>query len=160
MAVPTTKAYSSRTVVKTYTKVLDVSSSFSGAAAGTGEVSAGLLVEFEDTSAVGLGSTTWVQARWITSATVHQGYGWMAPASGSAVTTGSKVNAGATTNTGQGALGVAMAANETYTMHYAGGEVSKMYVYNIFGADMRLLITYGVENTPLADADDDVAIGH
>ena len=159
MAVPTTKAYSSRTVVKTYTKVLDVSSSFSGAAAGTGEVSAGLLVEFEDTSAVGLGSATWVQARWITSATVHQGYGWMAPASGAAVTTGSKVNAGATTNTGQGALGVAMAANETYTMHYAAGEVQKMYAYNIFGANMRLLISYGVESTPLVGSDS-VDVGH
>ena len=83
----------------------------------------------------------------------------MAPASGSAVTSGGKVNAGATTNTGQGALGVAMAANENYTMHYAAGEVQKMYVYNLFGANMRLLITYGVENTPLVGSDS-VGVGH
>ena len=91
MAVPITKAYSSRTVVKTYTKVLDVSSSFSGAAAGTGEVSAGLLVELEYTS--------------------------------------------------------------------AAGEVQKMYAYNIFGANMRLLISYGVESTPLVGSDS-VDVGH
>jgi hypothetical protein len=160
MAVPIAKNYSSRTVVKTYTKILDVSSSFSGAASGSGEVSAGLLVELEDTSAVNLDSGTWVQARWITSATTHQGYGWMTPASGAAVTTGTKVAAGSTTATGQGAAGVAMAANETYTMHYAKNDVTKLYFYNVFGANMRLLLTYGAEHTPLGTTDDDVGVGH
>ena len=160
MAAPIPISFGSRTATKTYTKVLDVSSSFSGAASGAGEVSAGLLVELEDTSAVNLGSCTWVSLRWITSATVHQGYGWVAPASGDAVTAGTKVGAGSTTATGQGALGHTMAANETVVMNFEAGDVTKLYAYNVFGANMRLLITYGATRTPLGLDDSAVGKGH